>query len=287
MFMLGLAWQAGAVPVSHFAILRAIELNGVDVAMNRAAFNWGRRAAVEPEAVAEIAAERSGKRKVPAAEGIDELAARRTRFLTEYQDERYAQRYADAVAAMREAEARVAPGRADLAEAVALNLFRLMAIKDEYEVARLFTDGSFQRQLASAFDGWGRLDYHLAPPLVARRDKTTGHLRKQTYGPGLLRVLRLLARFRGLRGSWLDPFGHTRERRTERKLLADYEATLTTIREHLASENHHLAVALARYPEKIRGFGHVKAEAMARVLPDAAARREAFLGGTVQAAAAE
>ena len=177
--------------------------------MNRAAFNWGRRAAVEPEAVAEIAAERSGKRKVPAAESLDELAARRTRFLTEYQDERYAQRYADAVAAMREAEARVAPGRADLAEAVALNLFRLMAIKDEYEVARLFTDGSFQRQLASAFDGWGRLDYHLAPPLVARRDKTTGHLRKQTYGPGLMRVLRLLARFRGLRGSWLDPFGHT------------------------------------------------------------------------------
>ena len=287
MFMLGLAWQAGAVPVSHFAILRAIELNGVDVAMNRAAFNWGRRGAVEPEAVAEIAAERSGKRKLPAAESLDELAARRTRFLTEYQDERYAQRYADAVAAMREAEVRVAPGRADLAEAVALNLFRLMAIKDEYEVARLYTDGSFQRQLTSAFDGWGKLDYHLAPPLVARRDKTTGHLRKQTYGPGIMRALRLLARFHGLRGSWLDPFGHTSERRTERKLLADYEATLTTIREHLASGNHHLAVALARYPEKIRGFGHVKAEAIARVLPDAAARREAFLAGAVQAAAAE
>ena len=287
MFMLGLAWQAGAVPLSHFAILRAIELNGVDIAMNRAAFNWGRRAAVEPEAVAEIAAERSGRRRAPAAESLDELAARRTRFLTQYQDERYAQRYADAVAAMREAEARVAPGRADLAEAVARNLFRLMAIKDEYEVARLFTDGSFQRQLTSAFDGWGKLEYHLAPPLMARRDKATGHLRKQTYGPRLLRVLGLLARFRALRGSWLDPFGHTRERRMERLLLADYGAILTTIREHLAPGNHHLAVALARYPEKIRGFGHVKAEAIARVLPDAAARRAAFLAGDVRVEAAE
>ena len=287
MFMLGLAWQAGAVPLSHFAILKAIGLNGVDVAMNRAAFNWGRRAAVEPEAVAEIAAAQSGKRKPPVAESLDELAARRTRYLTEYQDERYAQRYADAVAAMREAEARVAPGRADLAQAVALNLFRLMAIKDEYEVARLYSDGSFQRQLESAFDGWGRLEYHLAPPLVARRDKATGHLKKQTYGPGLMRMLRLLARFRSMRGSWLDPFGHTAERRMERRLLAEYEATLKTIGERLVPENHHLAVALARYPEKIRGFGHVKAEAIARALPDAAARREAFLAGGGQAVAAE
>ena len=188
----------------------------------------------EPEAVAEIAAERSGKRRPPVAESIDELAARRTRFLTEYQDERYAQRYADAVAGMHEAEVRVAPGRADLAEAVARNLFRLMAIKDEYEVARLFTDGCFERQLTSAFNSLGKLEYHMAPPLIARRDKTTGHLKKQTYGPGIMRVLRLLARFHSLRGSWLDPFGHTKERRMERRLLADYEATLATIREHLA-----------------------------------------------------
>ncbi len=287
MFMLGFAWQAGAVPLTHFAILKAIELNGVDVAMNRAAFGWGRRAAVEPDVVAEIAAGRSDRRKVPAAESLDELAARRARFLTDYQNERYAQLYADAVAATREAEARAAPGRADLAEAVARNLFRLMAIKDEYEVARLFTDGTFERQLASAFDGWGKLEYHLAPPLIAKRDKATGHLGKQVYGPGIMRVLRLLARFRRLRGSLLDPFGHTRERRMERKLLAEYRATLETIRARLTPENHHLAVALARYPEKIRGFGHVKAQAVARVLPEAAARRAAFLGGGVQAEAAE
>ncbi len=287
MFMLGLAWQAGALPLSHFAILKAIELNGVDVAMNKAAFGWGRRAAVAPEAVAEIAAERSGKRKAPASESLDELAARRARYLTEYQNERFAQRYADAVAAMREAEARAAPGRADLAEAVARNLFRLMAVKDEYEVARLFTDGSFERQLASAFDGWGRVDYHMAPPLIARRDRATGHLKTQTYGPGIMRVLRLLTRFRRLRGSLLDPFGHTRERRMERRLLKDYEAALATIRARLTPENHDLAVVLARYPEKIRGFGHVKADAILHALPEAAARRAAFLAGAVQAVAAE
>ncbi len=287
MFMLGLAWQAGAVPLSHFAILRAIELNGVDVAMNQAAFAWGRRAAVEPDAVAAIAAERSGKRKPPAAQSVDELAARRTRFLTGYQDERYAQRYADAVAAMHEAEARVAPGRADLTEAVAQNLFRLMAIKDEYEVARLYTDGSFERQMAATFDGWGKLEFHMAPPLFARRDKATGRLRMRTYGPGLTRVLRRLARMRTLRGTWLDPFGHTRERRMERRLLADYEAALASIRENLAPGNHHLAVALARYPEKIRGYGHVKAEAILSALPAAAARRTAFLAGGGGAVAAE
>ncbi len=287
MFMLGFAWQAGAVPLSHFAILKAIELNGVAVAMNKAAFAWGRRAATEPEAIARIAAERAGRRTAPVAETLDELAARRTRFLTEYQDEVYAQRYADTVAAMREAEARVAPGRADLAEAVALNLFRLMAVKDEYEVARLYTDGSFQRQLGESFAGWGRLEFHMAPPLFARKDKATGHLKTQTYGPGLMRVLRLISRFRHLRGSWLDPFGHTRERRMERRLRAEYEATLATIGEKLSPENHHLAVALARYPEKIRGFGHVKAEAVARVRPEAAARRAAFLAGRAKIEAAE
>ena len=185
MFLLGLAWQAGAVPLSHFAILKAIALNGVDVAMNQAAFAWGRRAAAEPEVIVALAAERSGRRKPPAAESLDEMTARRTRFLTEYQDERYAQLYADAVAAMHEAETRVAPGRADLSQAVARNLYRLMAVKDVYEVARLYTDGSFDRQLGNAFAGWDRLEYHLVPPLFAGRDKASGHRRQRTYGPGI------------------------------------------------------------------------------------------------------
>ncbi len=287
MFMLGLAWQAGAVPLTHFAILRAIELNGVDVAMNQAAFTWGRRAAIEPETVADLAARRSGRRKPPIAESLDELVARRSRFLTAYQNERYAQRYADAVARLREAEARVAPGRADLAEAAARNLFKLMAIKDEYEVARLYTDGSFQRQLASEFAGWGKLEFHLSPTLFAERDPETGHMKKQTFGPWFMRVFRLLVRFRWLRRTWFNPFGHTPERRMERRLLADYEATLALILKQLSSENHSPAVALARYPEKIRGFGHVRADAVLRAIPEAAERRDAFLNAGRRAEAAE
>jgi indolepyruvate ferredoxin oxidoreductase len=154
-------------------------------------------------------------------------------------------------------------------------------------VARLFVDGTFERQLACSFASWGRLEYHLAPPLFGRRDKETGHLRKQTYGPGFVRLLRWLTRLRRLRGSWFDPFGHTNERRMERRLLADYRATLTQIREALSPENHHLAVALARYPEKIRGYGHVKAATILKALPEAAARRAAFAAEGVQGDAAE
>ena len=181
----------------------------------------------------------------------------------------------------------MAPGRADLAEAVARNLFRLMAIKDEYEVARLFTDGSFERQLTSAFDGWGKLDYHLAPPLIARRDKTTGHLKKQTYGPGIMRVLRLLARFRRLARLMARPVRPHRERRMERRLLADYEATLTTIREHLAPGTTTLPWRSPVIRKRSAATATSRPRRSARVLPDAAARREAFLAGAVQAVAAE
>ncbi len=287
MFMLGLACQAGAVPLSHHAILRAIELNGVDVAMNHTAFAWGRRAAIEPDAVAAIAAERAGKRTTPVAETLDELVARRTAFLSDYQDSAYAHRYADTVARIGAAEARVAPGHTELAEAVARNLFRLMAIKDEYEVARLYTDGSFQKQLAESFAGWGKLEFHMAPPLLGLRDAETGKPRKSTYGPWLMPALNMLARYRGIRQKWYDPFRYTSDRRMERRLLNDYEHTLALVVERLTPVNHTLAVALARYPEKIRGFGHVKAELVRSALPEAEARKAAFLSGEVRAEAAE
>jgi indolepyruvate ferredoxin oxidoreductase len=287
MFMLGLAWQAGAIPLSHFAILKAIALNGVDVAMNEAAFTWGRRAALEPESVAEIARRRSGKAKPAEPQTIEELVARRTRFLTEYQSSAYAARYADMVRRIREAEARSAPGRADLAEAVARNLFKLMAVKDEYEVARLYTDGTFRRQLAAEFDGYRKLEFHLAPPLLGKRDPATGKPVKSSFGPWVMRLFRMLARFRRLRGTLLDPFGHTAERRVERLLRAEYEKTLRLILDGLTPDNHRLAVALAQYPEKIRGFGHVKAEAARRARAEAAIRREAFISGEARPEAAE
>jgi len=287
-FMLGLAVQAGAIPVSPAAILAAIALNGVSVEMNRAAFAWGRRAAIEPDVVAAIAARHAGQGAPPIVEeGLDAIVARRTDFLTGYQDEAYARRFADKVARIADAEAAVLPGQTELAQAVAGNLFKLMAIKDEYEVARLFTDGIFADQLGENFAGWKKLEFHMAPPLFGKRDKATGQLVKKTYGPWLMPVLRRLAAMRRVRGTWRDPFGYSAERRMERQLLANYEATLDIVVERLAADNHEAAVALVRYPEMIRGFGHVKAASVRRALPEAAARRAAFLAREPAYAAAE
>jgi indolepyruvate ferredoxin oxidoreductase len=285
MFMLGLAHQAGALPLSHFAIERAIALNGVDVAMNQAAFAWGRRAAVEPEAVNSLAESRSGRRREPPAETVEEVIVRRVKFLTDYQNLAYGQRFADAILRVREAESRAAPGRADLAEAAARNLFRMMAVKDEYEVARLYTDGSFLRQLAGEFAGWRKLEFHMAPPVLGGRDPATGHPAKRTFGPWVLPILRVLARFKRLRGGWLDPFAYADERRLERRLLREYEKTLATILKGLTPANHAFAVSLAAWPEKVRGFGHVKAEAARRARVEAAVRRDAFLSGRAAEAA--
>ena len=164
---------------------------------------------------------------------------------------------ASASRASATAEVRRVPGRTDLAEAVARNLFKLMAIKDEYEVARLWTDGSFLRQLEREFERWDALEVHLAPPLLAEQD-TKGHLKKRRYGPWMLRAMRLLAGLKRLRGTALDPFGRTAERRMERRLLADYETLLDELVERLDADNHATAVELARIPAQIRGFGHVK-----------------------------
>ncbi len=275
MFMLGFAWQAGTVPLPRAAIERAIELNGVSLAMNKAAFAWGRRAACEPEAVVDLVDRRLVRREAPPT--FDDLVKRRVDFLTAYQDADYADRYALAVGRVRDAEVRVAPGKIALGEAVAVNLFKLMAIKDEYEVARLFTDGSFEKQLRQEFASWERLEFHLAPPLVAERDPVTGHLEKRSFGPWVMQGFRLLASARRWRGTRLDLFGYSGERQRERKLLADYEETLEIVQGNLSAENYERAVALARWPETVRGFGHVKDAAIEHAEADASARRAAFL----------
>ena len=170
-------------------------------------------------------------------------------------------------------EDEVAKGQSALATEVAHSLFKLMAIKDEYEVARLYTDGSFEAQLREQFASWERLEFHLAPPLLARRDKRTGHLKKQKFGGWMFSAFRLLARLRWLRGTMFDPFGWSAERRWERQLLREYEAVLEAIGENLTADNYDAAMALAAYPRKIRGFGHVK-QAQAR---PALAERERLL----------
>ncbi|HTV35429.1 MAG TPA: DUF6537 domain-containing protein, partial [Xanthobacteraceae bacterium] len=283
MFLVGYAFQLGAIPLSSAAIEKAIELNGEAVAMNKAAFHWGRHMAVNRAAVENLAkpAAASASDARVLSESFDETVERRVRFLTAYQNAAYAARYRGTVEKAKAAEAAHVPGKCGFADAVARYLFKLMAYKDEYEVARLYTDGSFLKQVADEFDGERlRFEFHLAPPLLARRDKTTGLPRKMSFGPWMLPLFQLLARFKGLRGTPFDPFGYSLERRTERKLIADYETMLDEIEANLRPENHHLAVGLAAIPEKIRGFGHVKQRQLAAAKADEAALLEQFRAGT-------
>jgi indolepyruvate ferredoxin oxidoreductase len=259
LFMVGVAYQKGLLPVSAAAIERAIELNRVGVDMNRHAFLWGRRAAHDPAAVearAMPAAELPDHRRRSAS--LDEMIERRVADLTEYQDAAYAKRYHALVARVREVEAKRVRGRTELTEAVARYHFKLLAYKDEYEVARLYTSGAFLAQLRRQFEGQPKLRIHLAPPLVASRDPATGRLRKRAYGAWMLTAMRYLARGKRLRGTPLDPFGYSAERRLERRLIAEYEAVIDEVLQRLSSANHDVAVELARLPEQIRGFGHVK-----------------------------
>ena len=258
-FLVGYAYQLGGVPISAEAILRAIELNGEAVAMNKAAFEWGRRAALEPEAVAKLVTPTTAPTEARRLSGsLEETIERRIAFLTGYQNASYAKRYRGIVERVRAAEAAKAPGETGLSEAVAKYLFKLMAYKDEYEVARLFTDGAFEKQVAAAFDGDLRYEFHLAPPLLARKDPNTGRPRKMSFGPWIKPVFGLLAKFKFLRGTPLDPFGYSEERKLERKLIADYVANLEELIAHLTPQNRALAVAVASIPEKIRGFGPIK-----------------------------
>ena len=288
LFMLGYAWQKGTVPLSAEAIETAIELNAIAIEFNKKSFLWGRRAAVDPAAVEAIAAPKraeTGGRHL--SESLDEIIDRRVKALTEYQNAAYAQRYRSLVARIRQAEADRTPGRAGLAEAVARNLHKLMAYKDEYEVARLYTDGTFLKQLHEKFEGDFTLQFHLAPPMVAERDPTTGHLKKKAYGPWMLKAFGLLAHFKGLRGTALDLFGRTAERRTERRLIGEYVAVLEEILSRLAQDNHQTAVELARIPARIRGFGHVKEANLAEAKTAEAALLAAFRNPAAVAVAAE
>jgi indolepyruvate ferredoxin oxidoreductase len=278
MFLVGYAYQLGALPLSAAAIEQALELNGEAVAMNIAAFRWGRRAAVDlPALEANLprADEIDPARKL--SQSFEEMVERRVAFLTAYQNARYARRYRSLVEKAKTVEAAKAPGKCGLAEAAARYLFKLMAYKDEYEVARLYTDPSFERQVRNELGGEHlRYHVHLAPPLLARTDPKTGVPRKMAFGPWIFGAFRLLASLKVLRGTPFDPFGYTAERQTERALIRDYETMLGEILERLTPENHHLAVGLAAIPEKIRGFGHIKMRNLQTAKADEAALLEQF-----------
>ena len=264
LFLLGCAYQKGLVPVSATAIEKAIELNGAQVEMNISAFKAGRTAISHPEAVQALA-------KPPVAPAghyrvstdLDEIINRRISFLTDYQDKAYAERYARLVLEVRRAERDLATGTTSLSEAVAKNFFKLMAYKDEYEVARLQTEGSFLARVGSSFTGTYRLRYHMAPPLLARRDPVSGQPLKMSFGSWLLPVLKVLARLKVLRGTPFDLFGYTAERKMERALIEEYEGLIRQLLAQLTSTQHGAAVKLASLPEMIRGYGHIKARNVA------------------------
>ena len=292
LFMLGYAWQKGRIPLSRAAIERAIEINGVAVKMNLSAFDWGRRTAVERDVVERragpgIASSRAAPGIAPSIavapprerEILESVIERRAVFLADYQDAAYAGRYRGFVERVRAAERSRAKGMRGFAEAVARGYFKLLAYKDEYEVARLHAAPEFRRRIEATFEGDYTLEFHLAPPLFARRDPATGEPRKARYGPWMMRVFAVLARLKGLRGTTLDPFGYTQERRRERGLIERYEQVVSFLIGELGHTNHAIAIEIASLPDRIRGFGHVKARSI-----EEAERREAELLGRYKAA---
>jgi indolepyruvate ferredoxin oxidoreductase len=259
--LLGYAWQKGWIPLERSSLMRAIELNGVAVDANKRAFDWGRMAAHDPAAVQRLLTP-AQTITLHKREPLEQVVARRVAFLTDYQDAAYAQRYQQCVDQVRMAEATL--GKTSLTEAVARNLFKLMAYKDEYEVARLHTLDSFQQRLDAMFEPGYRVGYHLAPPVGGKRnDKGEGV--KQPYGPAMRTVFRWLAPLKSLRGTALDLFGRSEERRTERQLIADYQALVEQVLRRLSASNHAQALELAQLPDGIKGFGHVKARNLAAV----------------------
>jgi indolepyruvate ferredoxin oxidoreductase len=246
-----------------------------------AAFRGGRRAAADPAAVAALLkpAPEVANDSLKLSQSLDETIERRVAFLTAYQSKRYARRYRKAIDGVKAAEDAKVPGQSGLTEAAARYLFKLMAYKDEYEVARLYTDTSFFERIKSSFDGDLRLEFHLAPPLLAKRDPKTGEPKKMSFGPWLRRAFSVLAKFKFLRGTPLDPFGYTSERRAERQSIADYQSLLTELTERLGLGNHALAVQLASIPEKIRGYGHVKERHRIAAKAEEAALRDQFAAG--------
>ena len=280
--MLGYAWQKGKVPLSLAAMLRAIELNNVQVENNKLAFEWGRRAANDLAAVQALLKPVNVIEFVKKTINLDDMIAKRVEFLTGYQDAAYARQYKTFVDKVRAAEMPLNSKK--LSEAVARYLFKVMAYKDEYEVARLQSDPAFIAKIADQFEGDYKLNYHLAPPLIAKKN-AAGELQKSKFGPAMLTGFRWLAKFKGLRGTAFDVFGRTEERRTERALIVEYKTSIDELLTTLNAGNLALAAEIARIPEDIRGYGHVKERHLASARPKWAALMNEWRAGQQRCAA--
>jgi indolepyruvate ferredoxin oxidoreductase len=261
LMLTGFAWQRGLVPISEDSILRAIKLNGVAVEWNQQAFAWGRRLAHQPELIDRFLGRDDTVQPLvftptTTADWVEKYAHE----LADYQNDAYAQRYRGFMEGVVAAEERSVPGSSQLSTAVAKAAFKLMAYKDEYEVARLYSAPQFLEKLESQFEGDYSLEFNLAPPIIAPRDSTTGKPTKIQFGPWMLKAFGLLAKFKVLRGTKLDPFGYFEERKMERGLIEEYFNTVEGLLKELNTENHSLAVEIAEVPMTIRGYGHVKHE---------------------------
>jgi indolepyruvate ferredoxin oxidoreductase len=252
--VLGYAWQKGWVPLHRESLLRAMELNEVQVKNNQLAFEWGRHAAHHVQAVMQLL-QPSHVVQFHKRASLEDVVQKRVAYLTDYQDAAYATRYSTFVSKVRQAESHL--NKTLLTDTVARNLFKLMAYKDEYEVARLHSDPAFLQRIAEQFEGDYKVHYHLAPPLIAKRNDK-GQLVKQKFGPGMLTAFKLLAKLKGLRGTVFDVFGRTEERQTEKALISEYTGIVEMLIAGLDASNHAKAVEIANVPESIKGFGHVK-----------------------------
>jgi indolepyruvate ferredoxin oxidoreductase len=262
LMLVGCAYQLGWLPVSEAALRRAIELNGVAVPLNLDAFRLGRFVAAFPDRVGSLLEERDTTLALGEM-STAQIIEHRAQHLTAYQNRRLARRYRDAVARIAAAEARLGSGEL-LARAVAINYAKVLAYKDEYEVARLYIDPAFRAGLSETFEGTPSFAVHLAPPFLARFDRNLGRPRKIAFGNWIFSVFRVLAALRPIRGTPLDPFRWTTERRRERRLIKTYEQGMASIAALLNKENYACAIALASLPDQVRGFGPVKMKALDR-----------------------
>jgi indolepyruvate ferredoxin oxidoreductase len=255
--MLGVALQKGLLPLSLESVEQAIRLNGVAVADNLHALSWGRLAAHDERKLKALMVEENGGelQEEPIPQTADEIIAHRIRHLTAYQNAAYAKEYADFLDKVRAAEQAKLPGCSALTQAVAWSLAKLMTYKDEYEGARLYTNGDFTRRLKQQFGGDYKLAFNLSPPILNPKDKVTGKLRKIAFGPWMFSAFKVLARFKGLRGTAFDPFGYTTERKRERQLITDYRQLIEGLLPVLTAENHALTVRIAALADTIRGYG--------------------------------
>jgi indolepyruvate ferredoxin oxidoreductase len=261
-FMLGYALQKGFIPLSVESVEKAIELNGVAIQSNLHTLAWGRMAAYDPEAVNRFIAESvsADAQELPLSASFEQIVQRRSEQLSHYQNAAYAGDFEQFVAGVRDAEQRLGVAGTALSETVARYLFKLMAYKDEYEVARLYTSGDFERRLKQQFDGDYKLKFHLAPPMISPKNVKTGKPGKIEFGSWMFSGFKVLAKLKGLRGTALDVFGYSKERKRERQLIEDYRAIITGIVAKLDRDNYSLAVEIASLPEMVKGYGHIKEE---------------------------